>query len=318
MKIKYRSVFTVCVALGVLMCLMLIAADTTYASLDVVNVMKTWDYASGANMYANGLQVIPQDGQFDGSGGWQSFFAELQPSGEVWPDDFLGGPLPPGDVYNPCYPVAPTESTSTPWASYVEVGAYMTDTTGEWGFMFYGGSGKGGSPFKVYECDRDGDNEYTEGATGDDAVAPPTYWITEVTWCDARVINVNVEVDPPPSGPSGNVWYEVTAELILNCDQDCDGNADGPWPNSNICLYWEVQRPPKGYPQWQGNMQARITAGTGEKTVNFSTPYSPTTSVFLEFMGGSSTTAPYVAVVLGLSICGVVLLYWNARRKTLS
>ena len=75
---------------------------------------------------------------------------------------------------------------------------------------------------------------------------------------------------------TGNCQDEIVTTLEVNLDTDCDGVIDSNFPPF-VCFYAEARVPTRadGPPYWGGPLQARISAGGGDKTVNFN-PSGPT------------------------------------------
>ena len=88
---------------------------------------------------------------------------------------------------------------------------------------------------------------------------------------------------------------------------------------AGVCFYAEarVPPPPEPIPWWAGNLQARITYGGGDKTVNFS-PQPATTAVTLGSFAARWTEAGSQPVILGavaavLGGAAVGALVWRTR-----
>ena len=82
--------------------------------------------------------------------------------------------------------------------------------------------------------------------------------------------------DIPVECTTGNCLYEIVTTLEVNLDTNCDGTIDVGTPDM-VCFYAEARVPTRadGPPYWGQQLQARISAGGGDKTVNFN-PSGPT------------------------------------------
>ncbi|MGD1994779.1 MAG: hypothetical protein PVI59_16420, partial [Anaerolineae bacterium] len=68
---------------------------------------------------------------------------------------------------------------------------------------------------------------------------------------------------------TGNCLDEIVTTFFVNVDNDCDGTPNADLPPGGVCFYAEAQTPLTSDPFWSGPLQARISAGGGDKTVNF-------------------------------------------------
>ncbi len=195
------------------------------------------------NEYLNSQVTLYWDG------GWVPFLHELGFDREVV--------YPPGCDAN---------GGGTVWAGTMEFGLYHTDNmpSGAKGFLHT-------DQWKLVDCDRNGDGNFTaadrigvsSGYTEILPLSPTSQDI--VTACS-----------------TGNCAEEIVTTLEINLDADCDGQKDATFPEF-VCFYAEAQVPDMTYtPMWSGPLQARITAGGGDKTVSFS-PEVPTALTLLRF-----------------------------------
>jgi hypothetical protein len=114
---------------------------------------------------------------------------------------------------------------------------------------------------------------------------------------------------------TGNCDYEITSTFRVNLDTDCDGALDTGY-DDDICLYFEAIKPPFSPPFWQGNIQARLEAKSGDKTDNF-TVRGPTAVTFLSLSAMPNAQAwPAIlgVVVLGAVVVGSVLMVYRRRK----
>lgn len=80
--------------------------------------------------------------------------------------------------------------------------------------------------------------------------------------------------------------------MFINLDSDCDGDlSEENIPPGGLCFYAEVQPPAALPPYWQGNLQARISAGGGDKTVNH-TILGPTAITVAAYTASSASSEP--------------------------
>ena len=81
-------------------------------------------------------------------------------------------------------------------------------------------------------------------------------------------------------------------------------------------MYWEAEKPP--FPNslyWKGNIQGRINAGGGEKTVNFNIS-GPSAVTLRELKGNGWVGLPLAAIVAGLLVFGAaVVIYRRGLRR---
>ena len=157
--------------------------------------------------------------------------------------------------------------TSTPWAGILEYGLYHEDLDGAPGFQET-------REWKLIHCDRDGDGDFDNA---DLSVRPPDSY-TEYSGGVLEVVASDVETECT----TGNCLNEIVTTLFINMDVDCDGNLNTDIPDGGVCFYAEARTPPPPTgPLWSGPLQARISAGGGDKTVNFKiTPLAVTLSSF--------------------------------------
>lgn len=207
-----------------------------------------------------------------------------------------------------CQAVNPGDPTSTKWAGQAVIGLYHTDTGGEPGFqqtvpgrwLLVSCSAldpAGGTP-KKYPAS--GDILFT---CNDPDTTP-----TSIDRCD---IMVRDEVQTAPC--SGNCQNEIVTTIAINLDNDCDGNAD-PGFESDVCLYWEAEKPPVDGPYWVGNLQVRINSGGGDKTNNFGELLGPT-SVTLADLSAEPNSRGLIALALTGVIAMAAVLAWMAFRR---
>jgi len=279
------------IPLLVALCLMLAAAGIAYADLKAVSVFYGWDET--ANAFANSLNDVTFDGR------WVSLLHELSF------DNDLYAPTLPGD---PQYACAATQTT-TKWAGVMDMGLYEVDNAPD------GAPGwRASRNWSLVACDRDGDADFDNR---DLAVQP----MTSVVPYYGGTLQV-ISQDVRTACSSGNCKYEIVTRLFINTDSDCDGTQNLDIPAGGLCYCAEARTPvvAVGSPMlWEGNLQARISAGGGDKTVNFHVDGGPLTAVTLTSFtakladAGSSQLALSAAVALVAVAAAATLRLRRAR-----
>ncbi len=175
--------------------------------------------------------------------------------------------------------------TSTVWAGTMQLGLYHTDNAP------LGAPGFQASRFwELIQCDRDGDGTGIEGGHGDLHTQPYDGRTVIDTASGGNGHITLVSQDVVTSCTTGNCQDEIITTLRVNLDLNCDGVIDANIPDSNpndskgvgICFYAEALKPFTVPDPWAGNIQARISAGGGDKTVNFN-PLTATHAVISSF-----------------------------------
>ena len=177
----------------------------------------------------------------------------------------------------------------TRWAGTMEFGLYHEDNAPALAQGF-----QQTRNWSVVYCDRDGDGDFDNT---DRRATPPTGYTLYQT-LDPGLLQ---DVETPCS--TGNCALEIITTLEINLDQNCDGVRDVP-VTTPMCFYAEALVPVAGPPYWSGPLQARITSGGGDKTVNFD-PRHPTAITLLGLnaasgAGGWPPLALAALVVIGL------------------
>jgi hypothetical protein len=280
------------IPLLVALCLVLAAAGIAYADLKVVSVFYGWDETS--LRYANSLNDVTFDGH------WVPFLHELSFDNDLYV------------ATNPAYPSAacpayPTRTTK--WAGVMELGLYNVDNSP------LGAPGwRESREWQLVACDRNGDGDFDNT---DLAVQPMTS-VVPYTGATLTVITKDLRV----GCTTGNCEYEIVTTIFINTDSDCDGVQNANIPAGGLCFYAEARTPviEIGSPLlWGGNIQARISAGGGDKTVNFHVDGAAVTAVALtsftaklEDVRSSPMTLPAVVAMVGVAAVGAVT--WRLRR----
>jgi hypothetical protein len=224
--------------------LMLAAASVAYADLKAIHWVDGWDEGSNPEQYAHSLNEVTFDGH------WVSFLHELSFDND------------PYTSTNPAYPAAACPDypeRTTEWAGVMEFGLYNVDNSPD------GAPGwQESREWQLVDCDRNGDGKFDNK---DLAVQPMTY-VVPYTGGTLTVITKDLTTDCT----TGNCKYEIVTTIFINTDSDCDGNQNTDIPAGGLCFYAEAETPVilEGDPLlWGGNIQARITASGGDKTVNY-------------------------------------------------
>ena len=280
------------IPLLVALCLMLAAAGIAYADLKAEKVFYGWDEKSV--QYANSLNDVTFNGH------WVSFLHEL---------------IFDNDVYvpaNPAYPSAacaafPTRTTK--WAGVMELGLYNVDNAPD------GAPGwRESREWQLVACDRNADGKFDNK----DLPVQPMDYVLPYTGGTLTVITKDLQV----GCTVGNCKYEIVTTIFINTDSDCDGVQNTDIPAGGLCFYAQARTPviEIGSPMlWTGNLQARISAGGGDKTVNFHVLGAPVTAVTLTSFSAKLAdarslpmTVPAAVAMVGVVAVGAVT--WRLRR----
>jgi len=294
--------------------LLLLAAPAINAELAVTNVVYSWDYA--VSKYQNSMVVIYADGQ------WSPFLHQVIGPGTS-NNEFNTTPVVTSVVaYDPPnYTATSTHVISTTYGGLMDYTVYMTDTDNigqgfrasrRWSLVFCDRAKKQGSDPTPPGGDLDGN---------DLGLAPPTEYYTSSTFFIEGLPAVSI--NQQEACAVGNCAYQLTTRLVVNLDKDGNGQIDPAYlvggAQAAICFYAEAQRPAVN--NWGGNLQARISAGGGDKTVNFKVQTGPTAVTLSSFTAGvlSGMAIPEGVAIPGLALgsLGVIaaVSVWGFRRK---
>ena len=283
-----RRLIAMVFSLVVLIGLMLFAASAANAGYKSTENVYAWDYS--ASKYQNSNVVIP----FNGT--WVPFFHEMNTfDAAVYPTDYI---LPPGAPTDAC-PGMPGSTTT--YAGILEFGLYHTDNApaGAPGFVR-------SYDWTIVRCDRTGDGSFNNA---DLSLAPGT--ANMVVDPTAFIDVFSIDQVRPCSG--GNCQDEIVTSMYVNFDLNCDGVLDPPPPGGR-CFYALAQTPTTL--TWSGPLQARISAGGGDKTLNFNPSYpAPPLDVTVSSITGSSPAVRYGAGLLLLAVVAAILVVWRVKRK---
>lgn len=255
---------------GILMLLaaLLLAVPTINAQLAVTEVVYSWDYA--ASKYQNSNVVIYADG------GWSPFlhqFIGRGTSGNEFNATVLVTSVLAYDPPN--YTTQSTYSINTRWGGLMDYQVGITDTDG---------MGKGFQTTRLWSlvfCDRIKEQKNDPDPPGGDlggndlAKIPPNEYLSSPYFIEYLPA---VFIDQVENCTTGNCSKWLNTRLVVNLDKDGNGKIDPQYlvngQQAALCFYAEAKRPTVA--NWGGNLQARIAAGGGDKTVNFSIKPAPT------------------------------------------
>ncbi len=179
------------------------------------------------------------------------------------------------------------------YEGYLDYGLYHQDTGRIWG---PGPNYPPGDPpngftssrfWRLCSCDRNQDGKFDNLDLSNPALVFPspdlsdTDWRwaykPESTWLPPNVRFEIVSQNVPTDCTTGNCLKEIVTTMYISLDAD-GPNGDGinpnlppvPVPTSGLCFYAEGKKPRETFASWTGNVQARVSTLSGEKTLNFS------------------------------------------------
>jgi hypothetical protein len=215
------------------------------------------------------------------------------------------------DSDNDDYANACGSGTTTDFAGTLTMGLGNIDTTGGDGFQ-------ASRNWTIVQCDRTGDGLYNN----DDLRAPlnegaPLYGFTEWSGVNAATFYL-ISQDIPTQCTTNTCAYELLTSMFINLDPDCDnspGDNANPIPAGGLCFYAEAQPPAADSVPWAGNLQARINAGGGDKTVNFNVA-GPTAVELVSIEANTNYAVPFALLAGALILLfsgGAILAYKRSR-----
>lgn len=289
-----RIMFLLIAGLALVLGMTLFAVAPADAQLKATNVVYAWDVA--VNKFQNSMVVVYWDG------GWTPFLHQVD--NEFDSTVFISNGI------------------STTLGGVMDYALYHTDNmpagapgwvmTRRWSLVF---------------CDRTGDGAFTN----DDLqkLGPTEYYEDPQYFIENLPVIYSDTVDIEHCG--GNCQDEIETRLFVDMDKaPQDGLVDAKYRVGGvmtgavppICFYAEAKRPNQSVVTWKGNIQARITAGGGDKTVNFQPQPGPATAVHLSSFNASpgvEVALPQVStlVVVLTSVLGIVAsaLIWRFRLR---
>ena len=282
--------------LGALLLISMLAltAPIADAQLKQTNVVYAWEEKS-PQRFQNSNVVVYWNGD------WVPFLSQVD------------------DEFNTTVFVSATLGINTRYAGTMDYGLYHTDNNPA-GVMGFQATRR----WSLVWCDRTGDGSF-DGA--DLSAANPTQYYT------TNFIETlpTIFVDQTVACSTGNCQDEIVTRLLVNMDKDNDGNIDAAYRVGGViggavrpvCFYAEAQKPlliSGGGAIWNGPLQARITAGGGDKTVTFNANYANPTAVTLTSFGGDANESadlvlPMAMVGLLGAIAGVGVWKFRTMRK---
>ena len=258
-KSKRLGVLSI-VVVSVVLIFGVVYAGVVYADMFTTNVVYAWDIGANPNRFAQSMVELRTDES------WMPFWHELRFDTDLY--DYAAD-FPYTNQYTVTIPYTGTGGCTVPisqtrWEGTMDYAQYHTDNQPLGGHGF-----QQTRTWELVDCDRDGDGDF-DGA--DLSVTPAYSRTTLAAVGDPWIVLLDKDrVDAEDCG--GNCEDEIITTLFVTLDADCDGNIDDQFNpityTAGICFYAEAQSPGPDLPTWKGNPQARITAGGGEKTVNF-------------------------------------------------
>ncbi|MDX1435991.1 MAG: hypothetical protein R3335_04225 [Anaerolineales bacterium] len=216
---------------------------------------------------------------FDSS--WVEFIHQIGFDNDLWPDA--------------CGP-----GTSTQWAGEMEFGLYSLDNNppNEIGFQAT-------RAWQLIDCDLDGDGDFDNNDRNVDPSTPGAIKLYQALTPSSQ--------DQTNPCSTGNCAEEIVTTLFINTDSDCNGTQNTDIPAAGLCFYAEAQVPPAGS-NWGNPLQARITAGGGDKTVSFN--QQPTAIVLkqLQARSGDKYSGLILAASTALFLFSTSALIYTRRK----
>lgn len=225
---------------------LLCRANAVQAALKATSVVYAWDI--NTSKFENGNVVINYDG------GWVPFVHELNFDNEDYTYTMADG--------NPC---------TTTLAGEMEYAFYYEDTDGKEGFQE-------SRNWSLVACDRDGDGDFDNADLSLPLSVPFTVYNDGPGGEEDHGYFSIASTDVVTPCTTGNCAFEKVTTMVLSIDEndadgdpDCDYNPNLDIPAGGLCFYAEARTPLTGAdaPIWNPGLQARISAGGGDKTVNF-------------------------------------------------
>ena len=277
--------------------LLLVVVQVASADIKAVNVFYAWDRTqleflnSNVDIWYDGLAV--------------NMIHELDTDND---DYTIVAADVAGDAVASCG--YPSGDNTTDFAGRMELGLYHRDT----GVVVPNGFDHSDS-WRLIHCDQDGDGDFDAVDRAVDLTAnPPTVWAV-----DADPAFEVISIDVLTACGTGNCSFEIVTTMFANLDSDCDNStADEGLPAGGVCFFAKAYTP-VGIPSsgaWTGNAQGRITAGGGDKTVNFN--FLGPTAIELTNLTASSGSTPLVISLALAVLIGATLVLIVLRRRSLN
>ncbi|HUW97152.1 MAG TPA: hypothetical protein VMW58_15330 [Anaerolineae bacterium] len=287
---------------------LLLTAVVVYADMFTTEVVDAWDIGANPPQYAHSLVAMVLDES------WIPFWHKLRFDNDLYDYtvdfpylDQLGNTIYYTDVGG-C--VAPAQ---TAWEGMMDYAQYHEDNSPAGAHAFMATRN-----WELVDCDRDFDGDFDGG----DLKVTPAYSRTTLAATTGSDWIYLVEQDREDTGEcGGNCLTEIITTLFVTLDHDCDGQIDSLYDpitvTAGVCFYAEAQTANSDLPIWKGNPQARITAGGGQKTVNFHVE-TGTTDITLGSLTATWVEERSQSVILGAAIAVVAAgtlgaLIWRLR-----
>lgn len=268
------------VAVGLLtLALLVTLAGIASATVKITDVLKAWD--DKTNRYENGNLTLRLNDPADPTPELEPFWVEI-------------------GFDNGLHSVPGCGTTGqTKFAGDALIGLYHLDTTGGHGFQ-------SSQNWGLVDCSTLASNKF-----------PPSYIFECVDPADPNANQpcevISKDVVTPCS--SGNCTEEIVTNFDLVLDTDCDGVIDPQFaPAGGLCMYWAAPKPTTTPPIWSGNLQVRINAGGGDKTINFNDLVGPNAVGLRDFAAAAGARPWALALVAGILALAGVIFAWRSAR----
>jgi hypothetical protein len=268
---------------------LLLAAGVAQADWKVTNPLRSWDddFGGGAGRWENGNMSMYLDGTA------QPFYNEI--SGQFDTDV----------VTDACGTGSDTRYAGDKIIDlyHVDVGLTLAQANG---FLSTGN-------WKLVSCTAvEAATKYPPaGAT----LATCTADNGDAIWDRCEIVGQDA---PDTTMCGGNCAYVIYSTIKINLDTNCDGSLDTGF-GSDVCLYFEAEKPLMSPPYWNGNIQARLQqpGPGGDKTDNFAI-LGPNAVTFLGLQavpGALAAPAMLGVVALGALLAGGAALVFRRHTK---
>ena len=267
---RRRLLISMRVIIALVMVGLLVVPVAVHAELKATATPFAWDFVRHG--FRNSEVLIPWDGT------WIPFMEQLPFDDKVF--EGVEHPTDPTQMVHACNYDPATGTGGTVWAGAMVYGLAHEDTApeGEIGATGFTRS----RDWSLVSCDRDGDgNGFT--LTDRDDPSDPYYVRSTLDLCETSdgYCEVIGGTDVVKNCTTGNCRTEIVTTLLINLDQDCDGELDDDpnipldtRGNLMLCFYAEGQTPFSTEQDlspysWTLPLQARLGPVGGDKTVNF-------------------------------------------------
>lgn len=306
-----------------LVILLLATAPTIHAKLAVTNVVYSWDYGTTNPGYQNSNVTIMANG------GWQEFIHQfIGPNSAA--NEFDTDPVSTTVVASMDGATTSTYIISTTFGGLMDYAVNMTDTNGigqgfqttrRWSLVFCD---------RTREQKNDPPPPWGDLGNADLGLAPANQYYGGSVGALPLLIEELPTVFRNQIQPctNGTCSYQLVTRLIVNLDKDGNGRIDNQYlipagqPDAGkpaaLCFYAEAKRPTVA--NWAGNLQARISAGGGDKTVNFKTTLAPTAVTLSSFSARTSNSieisdSTIVISIIALGFLALVIAFGTRQLQ---